>query len=367
MRWRRSIRRARTCAMALACGLVPGFAGGCAAGRAPCVEVARPSVGADLVREAIGVIRSRALGAHQIDWGTVEHELLAALPANASAAQARPLVADAVRRLGDPHASVTLPAGAEPTPEEPPRSNGRTGEGGVQSVPTPHIPTRAEARILDDGVAYILVPGCAEPTVEGLRDYAGVLRAELLVTMDRAPSGWVIDLRLNGGGNIWPMLLGLQPLLGEGVMMTSLGPEGPPAAYGVSPGEAWIDWGSGPVTQLDFGDRSPPPVRVAPARVAVIIGPWTMSSGEALAICLRTLPHTREFGETTAGLTTVTNGYPLSDGSVLVLPVSVMGDRAGVPAAGSLTPGTVAASDGWPGPDDSAARAARAWAAGAGR
>ena len=29
--------------------------------------------------------------------------------------------------------------------------------------------------------------------------------------------GWIVDLRGNGGGNMWPMLAGIGPILGEGI------------------------------------------------------------------------------------------------------------------------------------------------------
>jgi len=33
--------------------------------------------------------------------------------------------------------------------------------------------------------------------------------------------GWIVDLRGNGGGNMWPMLAGVGPVLGEGVVGSS--------------------------------------------------------------------------------------------------------------------------------------------------
>lgn len=352
------------------CGLLPGSLGGCASKPAARADITHQSSGAALVREAIEVIRSRALGAGRIEWEMAEQELLRALPAEATASQARPTVVEAVRRLNDPHASVNLAPEAPPALPRPAAGENAAAEPTPgEAVPprTPPIPTRAGATVLEDGTTYLVIPGCAEPTVEGLRDYAAVLRTELLAAAEHTPRGLVIDLRLNGGGNIWPMLLGLQPMLGEGVMMTSIGPQSPPAIFGLSQRDAWIDWGAGPESQLEFGATAPPPARARFHRVAVLTGPWTMSSGEALTICLRTLPEVRVFGEKTAGLTTVTNFFPLSDGSVLVLPVSVMGDRAGVPAAGELAPDEAVPFDDWPGPDDPAARAGRAWVLRAGR
>ena len=38
--------------------------------------------------------------------------------------------------------------------------------------------------------------------------------------------GWIVDLRSNGGGNMWPMIAGLGPILGEGPLGYFIGPTG---------------------------------------------------------------------------------------------------------------------------------------------
>src|SRR5438270_7244326 len=40
---------------------------------------------------------------------------------------------------------------------------------------------------------------------------------ELIRAVDQPPAcGWIVNLRQNGGGLMWPMLAGIGPLLGEG-------------------------------------------------------------------------------------------------------------------------------------------------------
>nr|WP_274705471.1 S41 family peptidase [Sphingomonas sp. H160509] len=62
--------------------------------------------------------------------------------------------------------------------------------------------------------------------------YTSSVRGALL-RMEQSPlCGWIIDLRGNGGGNMWPMLWGLDPLLGK-----------PPFGFFVLPDgtkQAWI-------------------------------------------------------------------------------------------------------------------------------
>src|SRR5438094_6222254 len=63
--------------------------------------------------------------------------------------------------------------------------------------------------------------------------------------------------------------------------------------------------------------------------VAVMLGPNTASSGEAIAIAFHGRPLTRSFGLPTAGVPTANQQYPLSDGAAINLTVAVDEDRNG--------------------------------------
>ncbi|QOI99315.1 MAG: hypothetical protein HRU70_01940 [Phycisphaeraceae bacterium] len=319
-----------------------------------------------LFREAAGVVSRHALGGERVDWVLVERELVPGVAERGPPAGAYPAIVALLERLGDPHVAL-IPAPSGP-------GTGASGEsgptGGGGDPPRPAIPEAPVGRMLEGGVGYLLMPGCSAADVDGLRRYATAARGEISRLDGAGARGWVIDLRLNGGGNLWPMLLGLAPLLGEGpAMATVAGAAGDGgevvSRYGVSRGQgAWIDWGHGPETQLAMADGVSEGEWVGAGvggPVAVVLGPWTMSSGEALAVSLVSRRGARTFGEPTAGLTTVTNWYPLSDGSVLVLPVSRMAGLDGAAVSGRLMPGVPAAFEGWPGESDPASEAARRW------
>ncbi len=352
-----------------------------------------------LLREAITLIATHALGGERHDWAAVERELRAGLDPGLPQRAAHEAIGAAVARLGDAHARFIPFAAPSPgdepeqravdhapqADEPPPQADEPAPATGPAA---PAIPLTPQGRVLDDGLAYLVVPGCHAPDAQGLRAWARAAHDEVSRLAALAPRGWLIDLRLNGGGNLWPMLLGLEPLLGQGVLMTMVG-DGPRDGEGVDTGRiqsrfgvgshngstaAWIDWGGERHAQLDWAGQ-PPAAPAVPLdgrddshrnggsgpRVAVLLGPWTMSSGEALALCLLSRAGVRSFGEPTAGLTTVTQDYALSDGSMLILPVSRMGDAHGRALEGPLEPMVRAAFDSWPDADDAAARAARAW------
>ncbi len=313
-----------------------------------------------LFSEAVGILSSRPMGRDRVDWVTVSAELQPTFQADAPPSAAHHAIAHAVDRLHDPHARFCPPPSARP-PAAPHSDEPRAP---VQARPIPLLP---EGVLLDPHTAYLVVPGCAASAPEDLLAYARSLH-DLVARLDSTrPTGWIFDLRLNGGGNLWPMLLGLQSVLPEGVVMTSLDGSTVVNRIGIDPHHShsvWIDWGRGPETQLAWPpDSIPSYLRVAHPRIAIVMGGWTMSSGEALAISLSASPASRSFGEPSAGLTTGTSSYPLADGSSLILPLYAMGNARGENLSGPLKPDEPVPFGEWPERDDHAVRAARAWLA----
>lgn len=315
-------------------------------------------------REAIAALSTRALGRERIDWPALEAQLGADLRDTDPPSAAYPAIDAALARYNDPHARFQPPAPQRPSAREESGLVADEQPRGEASAPTPtpRIPTAPEGQLLDDRIAYLVIPGCSAANADDLRAFALTLATELARLQAQSPSGYLIDLRLNAGGNLWPMLLGLHPLLGDGPAMTMIDADHHASTFGLDARSTWIDFGQGRQTQLDWADITQPATpALADARVAVLLGPWTMSSGEALAIALGDRPHTRTFGEPTAGLTTVTNDHSLSDGSLLIIPETRMGDRNARAVVGPVQPQQIASFADWPTPEDPAAIAARDW------
>lgn len=224
-------------------------------------------------------------------------------------------------------------------------------------VPVP----RFSREMVSGRVGYLRVPSFNGPATNStLADSLQLALAQL----ERAGAcGWIVDLRWNTGGNVWPMLAGIGPLLGDSVAAVHALSEGPTALLyrdGVSlqrqaSGEEWT------------GTRvSVPPVvlrdRLAP--VAVLVDSMTGSSGEAIALAFRGRPNARAFGTATGGYATVNRNVRLADGVEMLVTVGVMGDRQGRPAEGGrLTPDELIASPRQylPRPSDRATARAAEW------
>jgi carboxyl-terminal processing protease len=170
-------------------------------------------------------------------------------------------------------------------------------------------PTGQRLSVTDSrlSVGYLSLPG------SGARRYAGTVRA-LRRRIGRV-SGWVIDLRRHTGGNMWPVIAGLGPILGPG------------------PVGAFVD-ADGVVTRRWSGSAS----RASVVPVAVLQGPLTGSSGEALVVSFRGRPVSRTFGQCTYGLPTANQPFALADGALLFLTTAREADRSGRVYDGPIEP-----------------------------
>jgi C-terminal processing protease CtpA/Prc len=144
--------------------------------------------------------------------------------------------------------------------------------------------------------------------------------------------GWVVDLRGNIGGNMWPMVAGLGPLAGTGILGYFVDPDSIVSTWTYGAGAAVLN------DTIMARAATPYALRDPTTPVAVLTDRRTVSSGEAAAIAFRGRPATRSFGEATAGLSTANHGYALGDGAVLYLAVSTMADRTGRLYGGKVLP-----------------------------
>ncbi|QIL75069.1 S41 family peptidase [Hymenobacter sp. HDW8] len=77
----------------------------------------------------------------------------------------------------------------------------------------PHI----LVKMLPNNVGYIQLPGInAGGSLQAMRDAAKVVQDSLCRINSNKVKAWIIDLRLNDGGAMAPMLAGIAPLIGDG-------------------------------------------------------------------------------------------------------------------------------------------------------
>ena len=156
--------------------------------------------------------------------------------------------------------------------------------------------------------------------------------------------GWIVDLRSNSGGNMWPMLLGVEPLLripGDGIQVLGM-------LRGAGPNVPWESHDGTLMVKgrpmLGFGQAGYR-LREPGAPVAVLLGERTASSGEATALAFRGRPDSRSFGAPTAGFATSNSSIRLPDGTLFLLTDTLMADRNGVGDGGPIVPDQITDGD----------------------
>jgi hypothetical protein len=226
--------------------------------------------------------------------------------------------------LGDRHSYVLNPGEAET----------RLGDGHQNR--SPDIEQR------EDGIGYIgMYPFSG---FFGTDEYAAALHSGIALIDQAGACGWILDLRENSGGNMWPMLAGIGPLLGQsasaehGTDPSAVGffidRDGGEVAWRYIDGVAYEGSESNAVVEVPYHLVDPE------VPVAVLLGPQVASSGEAIAVAFQGRPNTQTFGDPTRGTPTGIEGFTLSDGAVVGLTVVRFADRTGQPYGplGGLVP-----------------------------
>jgi C-terminal processing protease CtpA/Prc len=265
----------------------------------------------------IELMRTNSINRLTIDWPAFRNEVFREAGASQTIAELNRAIRLAITMLRDGHSSYRSATGTT-------IFVARRSCAAAPPVPLTTPSNIATVRVTSFGGAGAAATAFANQIQEAI---AAADRDDLI--------GWIVDLRSNGGGNMWPMIAGVGPLLGDG-----------PLGYFIDPlgGETLWEYrdGSALSAGLAVTTVSPPyRLRRPQPRVAVLSNLGIASSGEATLIAFRLRPDTRSFGEPTCGLSTANRTYPLSDGATLTLTTSVMADRAKNPFGDRITPDEV--------------------------
>jgi len=270
--------------------------------------------------QLLDMLEKESLYRDRVDWPVIRARLKAA---QADPAKAREVLQEATGRSSGGHGLWISATQLHGTAQRLERSNGAAGPASGPIRPVEALEPRI-GRVEIGGYAVMQGPAADQQMKERAQRWQAIIRDQ--DTGSRC--GWIVDLRGNTGGNMWPMLLGAAPLLRTtpgaiedvGSFATAEGP----SRWQLTPSSVRL----GKRVRVDLGAPGYQ-LKHPGAPVAVLIGPRSASSGEASVLAFRGRPQTRSFGQPTAGLSTANEMRPLVDGSALLLTTSVMQDRKG--------------------------------------
>jgi hypothetical protein len=299
------------------------------------------------VERALAIIEQSSVNRELIDWRAFKSAVFEQARGADSVAASHLAVRFAMSRLADGHSYFMAPRQMTAIADEP-VGNARTGR----------EPVAPRSEQLTPSIGYLRLPGFAGGTHLDQVEFATGLQQQIAALDESETCGFVLDLRGNSGGNLWPMLLGLGPWLGDGNVALAIDPSGARTPVWYRDGKA----GLGDAVQLRVRGE-PHRLRNLEAPIAVLTDRSTASAAEIIAGALGARSETRRFGASTRGAVTGTRVFPLTDGAALVLAVTHTSDRNGHVYEGPLDPDEVveAQDRGLALGDQPVVRAALAW------
>jgi hypothetical protein len=276
-------------------------------------EAANPQAARAHLDALLTTMETYSVNKAAIDWSDFRSQVVAAAGNAETVPQLDSAIVLALRLLGDQESyyqrgGLTL---------GPPPVGGCAG-----GAPTPgDIP---------DTIGYVKVAACACQGTAATQFAQSIQQA--IRTVDRAGLvGWIVDLRGNFGGNMWPMIAGIGPVLGEGII-------------------GWIvyndreyerEYRDGAATSFGdtFASVTDPVTLLEPyPKVAVLTDGGVASSGEAITVFFKGRPRTRSFGTLTCGHHHLQQAFFLPGGAVLFLVSGQHADRTKRRYGGPISP-----------------------------
>jgi carboxyl-terminal processing protease len=262
------------------------------------------------------IMQANSANRLRIDWTSFRAQVAAAAGSAATIAETYPAIGVALGLLDDHHSFYRRADGINGI------SNPRFPAGcSVPAIATPSVP---------DDIGYVRIPATSAQGNEQVV-FAEAIQQQIRDRDRDNLAGWIVDLRGNGGGNMWPMLAGIGPVLGDGVVGYFAYPTNERTTWAFD-GRSSVSNGFVAVTTSGVTLK-----RAAP-RVAVLTNRAVASSGEALVVAFRGRPETRSFGSPTCGVPTANRAFNLTDGAQLYLTTSVDADRALVSYDSAIDP-----------------------------
>ncbi len=260
-----------------------------------------PKEVSEYLTETLDLLEDNSVNKNRIDWEEFKLEIFKKAQNAKNIEDTYPVIRYAVMKLDDNHSYFKPKTESEMNSEN-------------KSLPV------LSDEITPNDIGYIRVPFCIG-TENEYKDYISKIRTKIEEQSQKKLKGWIVDLRGNFGGNMWPMLLSLEPLIGNGILGYFIDANENSEAWKIMEGKAYIEdqfiMETNILLNNDFSNQY----------LAVLTNNQTASSGEAVAVAFKTRENSKSFGQSTYGVSTGCVSHELSDGSFINLSESIFSDR----------------------------------------
>lgn len=252
------------------------------------------------LEEVIKIIQTNSINKNKIDWVKFKEDVFHFAQNSQTIKDTYPAVSYAVSLLEDNH-SYFSPL---------------TDKNQIQEEKL--LPILKDEMVPSD-IGYIRIPFCIGNDKQTTA-YIKLLTDKISAQNNPNIKGWVVDLRDNFGGNMWPMLVSVGPLLQTGIQGYFFNADNAHTKWYYDNGKAYLD-------STMLAENKHIVTVYGKSKIAVLINENTASSGEAIAVLFKGYSTAKLFGKPTFGVSTGCESYSLSDGSRINLATSVFADR----------------------------------------
>lgn len=255
----------------------------------------------EYVDEVITLLQNNSVNKNKIDWAIFKKDVYKHARNSKSIIETYPSISYAVTKLNDSHSYFAPNIETDDIIEE---------------KPLPIL----EDEIVPDNIGYIRIPFCIGSEDQS-KNYINSIIEKISNQDNINLKGWIVDLRGNFGGNMWPMLVSVGPILGDGIVGYFIDADNKTSTWKYENGKAYLNSTIIEESPLVYSLKLPNPY------VAILTNKETASSGEAITVCFKGRNKTKSFGTKTFGVSSGNKSHTLSDGSRINLTESIFADR----------------------------------------
>ncbi|MFY1047650.1 S41 family peptidase [Chryseobacterium sp. GP-SGM7] len=262
------------------------------------------------VTQALKIMKNKSVNKGKLNWENIYSTTLAESSSAKTIKETYPAIKNALSSLNDSHSNFY--------PENVVKAYTLGYKATGQKFPV------IKSELIENKYAYISLPDIGSFNKGDWNLYINTFYAKVNNLQKHNPKGWIIDLRGNFGGMLYPMYAAIAPFLDNKNVVGTKDAEGQIEYYNYKKGKFYE--GSTATQLFQLTQKEPKPVKKP---VAILVNKVTGSSAEFITAAFVGQKNAKIIGTNTQGLTSGNQEYKLSDGSFLVLTIGNIVDRTG--------------------------------------
>ena len=261
-----------------------------------------------IVLQALNIVKEHSINSKNLNWTFIEKDILKQSNQLKSEEDLYKVLQNLINHLDDKHSYLIT-------------ANGKRWQK-ITKTNSVLVENRLPInKLKDTKIAYISIEPMSSAKKLDMNTYAEKLYNTIISSYTTDMTGWILDFRENTGGQLWPMLAGLSPLINSKIAGNAIYPNGNDWQWWAKDGKA----GVGKNIHHKIKGVNNQFIKKKP--IAILISKQTASSGEASVISFIGQDNICLIGEQTRGLTTVNQPFKLANGATLMLTTAYFGDR----------------------------------------